>query len=602
MLNENQSVAMSDTIINRPKTYAEIAKEIVKGSIRSAICIDDLFQGPYMSAEEIEIRKEELSAREGRDIKLEFDIPREIYGSFRKMGHCDIDIYNFRNLTDSWHPNLMLSNKDLMIIDWELDGPDGYSSTLQILKETISANSQHPIPFIIIYTAKPEADFELIAGRILEQFNPFDRPKEEMVSLFGQHFAANFKGLSEEIVESDLVGDFLFESTQNLYEYWRHVKNTARDAVKRDIYQRIMATFQIDPDKELWVPKALHNTMEATFGKSKEPLELLYYLSLNGVSDDLCTIRRIDSDNLGFKIRESTVCIFSKPGLGKESKVEPEDVLDAFSNLIVRDPHNFLTLLGLEMRGRLSKHLLKITEKVSGLDERAFFLHLAGYEQRSGNFKNEFFDFLIKNWTNEIEACNINQTPQVFDALDEYRNERKLNLAEIKQEEIYNELGQLAASLSTINIENRAIKDPKIRFGDIFKVNGTGSEVYFMCVTPQCVCVDPGKVENNFYFIKSKEIRTDLKLALGKIESGYYSLIKRDSGEIISIDWAECKPFTIWIGDNNLQKLVSRYGSHDISLTYCTTLKENFAQRLANKAFNYGTSVGIDLPHLINVK
>jgi Response receiver domain len=591
---------MPEPVLPPNPTYTSIAKQIVKDSIRSAICIDDLFQGPYMSPDEIEARAEELSEREGKDVELNFNMPRKIYSSFRTSGECDIDIYNFKSLEASWNPEHMLNNKDLMIIDWELDGPDGYSSTIEILKQAISSKQKNTLPFIIVYTAKPEGDFRFIVGKILENFNPFNKPRKEVVDLFCSSFILQLNGYLDENPDNDEVEDFLSQCSLFLFDYWRHPNPTAKQTVDQDIYNLINSKFGIKAEMKNRISGTFKRVMEATFGSSKDLLESLYYLSLDQLNDKYYYVKRINSKEVGFKVNNSIVCIFSKPGLEKDTPVEPDEVFESFSNLISKDPHNFLTLLSLEMRGRLNGHLLKIMEKMSAVDERAFFLHLAAYEQRSANFKNEFFDFLIKNWTSEIEAYNINQIPGIFKALDEYRKERQLGLTDIKQNEIHQELALLAAKLSTIKIENRMEKDPKIRFGDIFRVkNSDKSEWYFLCITPQCVCVDPDKVENNFYFIKSTDLKKDLKSTLDKIESEYYSLIRDESNEPLSINWGHCKPFTLWIKENSLGSLKSKYTSVDIELIYVTSLKENFAQRLANKAFNYGTSIGIDLPHLI---
>ncbi|RYE30123.1 MAG: hypothetical protein EOP48_32180 [Sphingobacteriales bacterium] len=204
----------------------------------------------------------------------------------------------------------------------------------------------------------------------------------------------------------------------------------------------------------------------------------------------------------------------------------------------------------------------------------------------------------MKSWTNEIEAYNINQKPDVFEVLDEYIVKKNLTPDKINKGQIHQELGDLINKLSTITISNRLDKDPQIRFGDIFKAQLPDRTFgYYLCITPQCVCVDASKVENNIFFIKSENVSRDLASALKKIETDYYSIVK-DNSENFSLKWGECKPFTLWIRDNHFSKLKARYTYYDLDLGYVTTLKENFAQRIANKAFGYGTSIGIDLPHL----
>jgi hypothetical protein len=147
---------------------------------------------------------------------------------------------------------------------------------------------------------------------------------------------------------------------------------------------------------------------------------------------------------------------------------------------------------------------------------------------------------------------------------------------------------------------DRFKRDNKIRFGDIFKIeNLSDEEEYILSITPHCVCLDACKIDNNFYFIKSESVSTNLSSALKKIEIEHYSFINSDS-ELKAIKWGECKPFTSYIKQNDLENLVTYYMDKKIDLKYITTLKENFAQRIANKSFNYGMSIGIDLPNLSN--
>ncbi|RYE55821.1 MAG: hypothetical protein EOP48_09360 [Sphingobacteriales bacterium] len=77
-------------------TFKDIAKNIIKKSIRSAVCIDDMFEEPYMDAASIQVRNIELSQRDNKEIILDNKIPAKLYTSFRKVGLCDLDVYNFK--------------------------------------------------------------------------------------------------------------------------------------------------------------------------------------------------------------------------------------------------------------------------------------------------------------------------------------------------------------------------------------------------------------------------------------------------------------------------------------------------------------------------
>jgi len=579
-------------------SYQEVAKIIVRESIRSAICLDDMFEQPYMTKDDIEQRNGELSKREKKPIALNRELPRKLYNSFRVLGECDLEVYNFKSIAESWHPMHMLNNKDLMVLDWELEGKGNYQSSIQILRDAISTNDYHSIPFIIIYTYRPKEDFVPILEELLENFNPFPEKEKEVIfdTLFNSVIEA-FEGCFDTEIDRDTFIEAFEGIRIKLMEYWKNTNGHIRDQIFSEICSVLNDELQIldskKPKTNTKLKKALKQTFDATPEKC---IELLFYLMCDSTNDDDYSVSRIDSTNFGFKINNSLLTLFSKDEDGSEG-VKPEEVFETFSDLVCNDPNNFLTLLSIEMKNKLKDDFCKIGKKISSFDERAFFHHLNSYKERSENYKNEFFDFLLANWTSEIEAYNLNQTPLVFSEIDSYIDARKLHT--IDKNGIKQQLADLVVSLSTTNPLKRLEKDPQIRFGDIFRAEReVENSTYFLSLTPKCVCVDAfNKVQNNYFFIKSENVSEDLKSALEKMQTEYYSII-RDNDKNLSIKWGECKLFTSWIKDNDFSKLKTKFADIEYNLVYVTTLKETYAQRIANKAFGYGLSIGIDLPHL----
>lgn len=588
-------VYMSEVKTTEITNFKDVAKHIIKKSIRSAVCIDDMFEEPYMSAALIESRNAELSQRDNKEIFLDRTIPTKLYTSFRKIGLCDLDVYNFKSMEDSWHPQYMLNNKDLIVIDWELEGTNSYASTLEILRQAIEINEHSNVPFIIIYTYKPSADFEIIIRELVANFSPYGSDRSVVIKKLHDAFTMSFSDCFEDDFSEGDFKDWLEELSITFYEFWKNIN--ARDQISGEICANFNETFNV---KEAKRPKTinklkvgLNNFYNTDFPKQ---IESLYYLSIENKNTEGFEFSRINSVELGMKINTSIVTIFSKDEQNNDG-VKPEEVLDTFSELICNDPHNFLTLLSIEMKDKLRDELYKISNNISILDERAFFYHMNGYKTRSANYKNEFFDFLLKSWTNEIESYNYNNLPLIFNAIDEYVNEKKYE--DIKGVDIKKEIGELGLKLSTVEIYDRLKKSPTLRFGDILKMSyddGSDSD-YLICITPACICVDTCKVDNNFYFVKSDSFkRFEESSALKEIETGYYSIIK-DDGNLLAVKW-ECKPFTLYIKTNDLNNLESNYSLKPVVLKYITTSKENFAQRIANQSFTYGTSIGIDLPHI----
>ncbi|AXT51357.1 hypothetical protein D1818_11120 [Aquimarina sp. BL5] len=584
-------------------TFESIANEVIKRSIRSAVCLDDMFEQPYMTEKGIIERNQELSERDNRKIQLFKDIPEKLYNSFREHGSCDIDIYNFKNIEESWRPDYMLNNKDLLVIDWELEGKGNFESTIEILKQAIESNEYTSVPFIIIYTHLPNEDFKSIIVQLIEQFNPFlNKDIETKRNEFSKNFKSSFEGCFEEEPDEEEIIDWLNENNNLFFEFWNQNAEKFRDETKGRIARSINEKFNTITNKQSKVLTKLKGSLKETFSiELNEGIELLLYLSLETRNNITSFFKRIDSSDLGMKINDSIVTIFSK-NTDNGDGVKPEEVFKSFSDLISKDPHNFLTLLSIEMKDKLRDDLSKIGNSISSLNEKAFFHHLQNYQKRSSNPENEFFDFLLKCWMNEVESYNFNNPPTIFNTISSYVETR--NYKDLKGHEIKAEIGELGYKLSTVNRESRLLNSPKIGFGDIFKVNYSGDQEnqsdedeYMICITPSCVCVDPTKVNNNFYFIKSENVKEYTKSSAAKdIETNYFSLIKPKSS-VWAIKW-ECKPFSIFIPENNLNNLKSYYCCKPMILEYVTTSKENFTQRIANQSFAYGNSIGIDLPNM----
>ncbi len=580
------------------KSFKDIAKDIIKNSIRSAVCIDDVFEEPYMTVEEKEISNNTLNAK---GLNLNNEIPTSLYKSFRRDGICDLDIYNFKSYEESWHPEYMLNNKDLVILDWELEGTDGYESTLKILKQIVDEDK---IPFIIIYTYKPNAEFRNISKQIVKIFNSLlTANSEDLKSLFLKEFTEHLGKVSLN-KDWDIDKAEIFFDNQEIYNLIFDIF-LSPETEKQNVdlfFNRVLAEFEIDTIDS--VVKKFGTVVNKVFGtKANIVFSYLSQVFIDSDNEITYNIERIKTNEVGFRINNCVITLFSKPSENNHNSINPENVFTKFSDLISSAPHNFITLLSLEMRERFKEDLSRVGNDISLIDEKAFFVHLENYKNRfPENYKIQFYDFLLNSWINELSTYNINLKPQIFTVIDEYIKNN--NLENLKGVDHQDALAELASILSTIKLTDRFERDNKIRFGDLFKLinfDDNGDEIqtesFLLSITPHCVCLDECKIDNNFYFIKSEDASDNFKSGLEKIETEFYSLIK-NSNVSKSIKWGECKPFTLYIQPNILNDLYSTYQNEKIKLEYITTLKENFAQRIANKAFGYGTAVGIDLPHL----
>ncbi len=563
---------------NRVMGFDEVAKSIIKNSIRSAICIDDKYASAYSTTDEI-AKKD-----------LKFEEPKKLYNSFRELGQCDLDIYQFESLDKSWKKDYMIPNKDLMILDWELDQNTvpKYKDSIGILSDVIDSNQ---IPFVVIYTNA--SDLNNISRILISEFNSVEKTFD-YDSLFTE-LNENFERMPHG--ESDIDFELFFDDKNNQKLFFDYVYNyERRNELKDEILNRIIEVMELKVNSRGVCAKVARVLKDKT-SENKDYIKALSLIGLNQEKSNNLTfsIERVESKDHILKINNTTVLIYHKSDNG--DGVKPEELFDVFSKAIIANPHNYLSLLSLELKDQLRKEFSIIGTRFSDIDEIAFFYHMQNYKDKETQTfnKRRIYDFVIKSWLQDLSAQSINGKSDVIELIedgiakvDEIPTELNINLQEA--------LIKYSAFISTSNCD---FVDKKLKFGDIFK--NTESEDYFLCITPHCDCVNPkDKIKNNFYFIKGRVLSNnkDLNKAIAEAEQEYYSFLNVEN-KAVCIDWS-CKPFTAYITENNIEHLNFRYLDTDLSLKYITNLKENFAQRLSNESFGYGYRVGIDLPHVVS--
>lgn len=547
----------------------QVTGEIIKNSIRSAICIDNEYASAYCKPEDIE------------KYKLNFDEPAKLYASFREDGHCDLDVYQFVDLDTSWK-QYMLSNKDLMILDWELDSGQKYDSTLHILKEVIESRK---IPFVVIYTNTE--DLDSVTKAIIKNFNPITVTNREEIL---EKLRNKFKRLSD-LGDDVPVEEFFDDHENDFYEFFKFYAPAQRAETK----DRIIKSFVEKLDIKDNVKDRVETYIEGLLAAESTSSDAFMNLCLAGLSDNRngssYPIERIEISNHAIRINGVLLLVYHKSSQG--DGIKPEKLFETFSEAIINNPHNYLNVLSLEIKDNLREQFSSIGTKFAQVDERAFLFHANNYRNEDGKFNTASINsFIIKSWVWELEHLKSDTIPTSLAYIGERYSEYEKEFNGINQEskELLSDIVKYASYVSNSVIKNET---RALRFGDLF-INEPNE--FFLCITPHCDCVRPQeKLKNNFYFIKGS-IDEDDHNALQKAENGFYSFIHFNN-KTYSIKW-RCKPFTLYIANNNVGQLNIDYCGVSKSVKYVATLKENYAQRIANESFGYGYRVGIDLPHI----
>ncbi len=514
--------------------YERIANKIIEKAIKSAVFIDENAKEPY-SPDDHEPSETQRT--------------KELYDSFREVG-ISLSVYQYNEKNYNTNKDFIFSNRDLVLLDWMLEGDesDGKKS-LEILSEIVKEHKH--IQFCVIYTQEKEDN---ILKDILSYFS--NTTKQEVENL--QNDLLEFE---DEIKSVDiLLGQLLIQRFNS------------------DESERIKSTIQ-NKDSSL-IPKL----SEITHSDDDIDLLIKCYLAFN---HDLIIpdVRQpspssIDTTTHTLCLHNTIVTIVNK------DSVSPKELFKKFGNTISTYQWGAMQLVGLEMKNIQNNKCSFIDNHVLEVSKEAL-----GYHKHK---KAEEFDFFLKSVMIEQLSTNLrNVKVSLLDAIETTE----------PREALYHEYVAMNVFYNSVKVEG----DKSLSFGDVFRCKNekTGEYAYFICITALCDCAHPKN--NRFYFAKGE--KEDIKKALKIGDSGFISFLDTETcikwnqsskhGPTYIIPEQYIVPNNIIINNEiEVRKLrigVRKGNNVDKYLfEYITTIKQNYAQRIANHAFMYPIRVGID--------
>lgn len=526
--------------------YLNIAKEILKEKVKSAVFIDE-------NAREFNSNEESSGASEEQ-------LSIDLYSNFRSAGVCLEPIkYNPKDEDNEDWMSYTLGKRDLILLDWHLEGINGELQSLKILNKIIQSPNIH---FCIIYTSYENLD--LVFKRILTNFSfltieQYNRNKELTEALFGDNFKYDefheLIGLSKNETK---------EKIGNIFDkYKTDILNYKNETKISDTQKAIQNISLVNLDE-------FHRELE-------HPLPCPNY---------------INKDKYLIEINNTIISIFNK----KEN--DPSKLLDNFYKHITNSTDSFNQLLAIDFFNRISK------TGIINKDNNINFSKDALFEYRL-KLKKEGSESLFEDFINEI----------LYEKLKLSLRNSKSNLL---SEEVFNEINNIDNQTSNedkhkMNVfYNSSIlnkKDQYINFGDVFKIKN--EEKYLICITPLCDCLRPQeKIKRNYFFASGENI--DLDKALEYSETAFISFLPNGK----AVRWTEIpndstkynpvyiKPLQYKvlensdkINSNNEIELfyLNKEGEKKSKIAqYITTIRQNYAQRISNHTFSYPMRVGVD--------
>jgi len=549
------------------ESFHNIAGEIIQDSIKSAVFIDDEVLLPF--------------EKKNPD---KFQDHSNLQFSFQEKG-CSLSYYRYGKTDWISMIPFLFENRDLLILDWELsDGPGYQNETLKILEKAIQTPSLH---FCIIYTETETVDFDReIILPCLSYFSfcsEFNLEEQKTLKDDFIKFCEKEIGVDHNKVFSELdshIKEMIFFSEQD---------GKFRDARKK-INKKIAEFFGEDANNFRAFLSEKSTSMYTTL------VSLLYAFEEPDTikSDQKYKFRVSSIDDIRRLYINNTIIL-----IGNKSSIEKSGGLyDVFKSSLIEEHNIFLALLGLEIRNLFRNQSGFIGKDLDDIDETAFFYH-----HKTIKPKQAFYEFLRELWIDQSTTIFNDQKLKLYSTIDEYKANAKIDEKVTKFEKDIESEKILQEHLIRLNNFYNQVKftpteNDTLSFGDIIKIGEEESFEYLICVTPLCDCVEPAKIEKQYFFVRQENIITNYVSALENAEGEHISFIK-DADEIVCIDWGQCKSFSLYVSDPKLNSLSKvNYKNKWINLQYVGRIKENFAQRIANKALGYPARVGVSLAQI----
>lgn len=512
-------------------TLLQKTREVISDSIKSAIFIDEKAYEPFSVKPTTNYIETELS--------------QKLYKNFKNKG-ITLSIHKFlqSDLQDENKIKFLLKKRDLVLLDWKLDGENGEEFSLKLLSKIIQEKHIH---FCSIYSSEDNSD-EII-NNILTYFSGY-----------------NVEYYNSIIEELDPYRDgnlALFEQiSYHDKEINRNLRNLFAD-IDADLPKVITTITGIGNfgDALKQVKFAFSNTQ-----KSEEPIKFIP--------------KHLNRENKTLNINNTIITIISK------SENNATKIIRKLINQVSKSENCYSQILGLDMQNVFSNQTSFIDENL--LDTNLDTLMFHRQQLKNNNLDNEFESFiksiLLEHSKMKLESSLLKTLEENF--LNRV-TKRKLN---IKSKNI--------ARLNTF-YNGSFISDKLIlNFGDVFKDNQGN---FYLCITPLCDCIlhnGRSKIGFKYYFVKGQKANIEQAIKTG--EKGFVSFLNEDT----AISWKQdeyIKPFQLYVpnpsfNDNKITFLEWNPQNNPITieLNYLFSLKQNYTQRIVNHAFNHPIRVGVD--------
>jgi len=533
------------------------ARKVVNESLHTFLCVDDAIVPPYGEPEE-------------GDTKFS----REMFSSFF-AAQKQLKLYHFQGeQADIDKVKKHFSGVDILILDWQLEG-DSFDDALKILAEAIKYDD---IKHIFIYTAIVDAKGQGTEKVMQPIFRAFTK-----TNITEKQLAEIEECLEEILEETEIDLERIIADISS--DVWQDINN-GQDPSGR-LIKIIMATVKKEKRREFIEKKSEYGVLlsdwilEEVFKRTAETRSVEF----------------INSFNLRLTGINSLLADFKPIHIIGKTEAKNEQLMGRISDSIIEDPNSYFGLLNYEVLQIFKKKFFKRAKEIAQVDDRTVKKHCNFHNACSSELPLES---LVKNVYKEaFSSIFSHNRPELIDYAETYFKNVNDPIPDEKQELMY--INHITST--NLSKEHSAINDPKIEFGDIFKIDGLSDYKYAICITPHCDCLRPHKVDGQYLFVLSRKADGKGGANLEKLDGKFISFVY--DGDYKIVDWREdpsdpasfVKPKTLYIDaeHNDITKPICALFNKDFfTMTFIGQQKESFTQRLANEAARYPMRVGVD--------
>lgn len=512
-------------------TLLQKTREIINDSIKSVIFIDEKAYEPFSNLPNGNHTETALS--------------QNLFKKFKTKG-ISLSIHKFspNDFDDAKKIGYLLKKRDLVLLDWKLDGESGEEFSLRLLSKIIQEKNIH---FCSIYTSQNNSD-EII-NNILAYFSGFDR--------------AYYQNIFD-VLDPYLDGQFglLDQISYDNKEQNRNLRNSF-----------------VEIDDQL--PKLISDiTGLGAIGESLIQVKIAFSNFQKADQSIKYAPKHLNRLNKTLNINNTIITIISK------DEDNASKIINKIINQVSKSENCYSQILGLDMQNVFNNETSFIDENL--LDTNLDTLMFHRRQLINSNLENEFENFikiiLLEHSKLKLENSLLKTLDKTF--LDRV-TKRRLNIEPQK-------IAKLNTFYNGSFINNKAL----LNFGDVFK-DKKGN--FYLCITPLCDCIlHKGKsnIRFKYYFVKGQKSNLDDAIKVG--EKGFVSFLDDKT----SVVWKQdeyIKPFQLYIPnpsfiDNKITYLDwdKKNDKEEIEIEYIFTIKQNYTQRIVNHAFGHPIRVGVD--------